>query len=161
MVIAPERKALLNSRLMLFFTGFARFSADIQKDTKATLKDKTAQLKEMLQLVDAAEQNLVDKYADLDEFGRMLDCTWRLKRQTGSKISTTGIDALYERALKAGALGGKLLGAGGGGFLVFYVPDDYQENVMKEMKELLFVPFTFENHGTQIIHYSPENYTNA
>lgn len=157
-VISPERKELLNSRLMLFFTGFARFSADIQRETKKTMKDRTAQLLEMLQLVDEAEQVLVDKYSSLDEFGRMLDQTWKLKRQTGNKISSNSIDALYDRAIKAGAIGGKLLGAGGGGFLLFYVPEDYQENVMKELKDLLYVPFQFENEGMQFIHYAPENY---
>lgn len=160
-VISPERKELLNARLMMFFTGFSRFSAEIQNDTKAALKDKTKQLLEMLQLVDDAEQVLVDKHANLDEFGRMLDHTWKLKRQTGSKISTDSIDALYKRAIKAGALGGKLLGAGGGGFLLFYVPEDYQENVMKELNELLHIPFQFENEGMHFIHYTPEKYEKA
>lgn len=157
-VISSERKELLNSRLMLFFTGFSRFSAEIQNDTKATLKDKTAQMLEMLQLVDEAEQILVDKYTSLDEFGILLDETWKLKRQTGSKISTGSIDSLYDRAIKAGALGGKLLGAGGGGFLLFYVPEEKRESVLEELKELLYVPFKFENEGMQFIHYAPENY---
>ena len=160
-VISPERKEKLNQNLMLFFTGFSRFSADIQVSTKATLKDKTAQLKDMAQLVDEAEKNLVDKYADLDDFGRMLDHTWRLKRQTGSKISTDSIDMLYDKGIRSGALGGKLLGAGGGGFLLFYVPQERQENVKQAMSHLLHVPFRFENGGTEIVLYSPESFSPA
>lgn len=115
----------------------------------------------MAQLVDEAEKNLVDKYADLDDFGRMLDHTWRLKRQTGSKISTDSIDMLYDRGIRSGALGGKLLGAGGGGFLLFYVPQERQENVKQAMSHLLHVPFRFENGGTEIVLYSPESFSPA
>ena len=88
----------------------------------------------------------------------MLDKTWRLKRTTGAAVSTNSIDALYEKGIEAGALGGKLLGAGGGGFLLFYVQPQYQEKVKEAMKDLLFIPFKFENGGTQIIHYTPETY---
>lgn len=120
-IISPERKQQLNENLMMFFTGFTRFSSEIQKANAQRKKDKTAQLKEMLALVDEAEHVLVDKKRDLDEFGKLLDHTWRLKRQTGAAVSTDSIDGLYEKGIQAGALGGKLLGAGGGGFLVFYV----------------------------------------
>lgn len=157
-IISPERKKELNSNLMMFFTGFTRFSAEIQKSTEQSSKDKIKQLQEMMSLVDDAEQILVNKNIPLDEFGKLLDHTWKLKRQTGSKISTDNIDCLYESAIKAGATGGKLLGAGGGGFLVFYVEEDKQEAVKEAMKGLLHVPFEFENGGTRIIHYSPEVY---
>lgn len=95
---------------------------------------------------------------DLDDFGRLLDVTWKLKRQTGNAVSTNSIDALYEKGMKAGALGGKLLGAGGGGFLLFYVQPDKQEAVRTAMKDLLHIPFEFENGGTRVIHYTPESY---
>lgn len=160
-IISPERKRQLNDNLMMFFTGFTRFSADIQKDTQLSVKDRTKQLLEMASLVSEAERVLVDKGCDLDEFGRLLDHTWRLKRQTGDKISTEGIDALYEAALKAGAAGGKLLGAGGGGFLVFYVEPDKQSRVREAMRGMLHVPFRFESSGTKIIHYTPEDYAAA
>ena len=87
-----------------------------------------------------------------------MDETWKLKRQTGSKISTGSIDELYVRAIKAGALGGKLLGAGGGGFLLFYVQPDKRREVMAAMHDLLYVPFQFENAGTRVIYYSAEFY---
>lgn len=157
-IISPERKRQLNKNLMMFFTGFTRFSSDVQKANACGRQDKTAQLKEMLSLVDDAENILTDKNTDLDEFGRMLDDTWRLKRKTGTAVSTDNIDTLYERGKKAGALGGKLLGAGGGGFLVFYVQPKYQESVRRVMKELMYIPFEFEDSGTRVIHYSPELY---
>lgn len=154
-VIHPDRKALLDNSLMLFYTGVTRFSSEVQKDTFAKPEDKKAQLKEMLSLVKDAQAILEDKNADLNDFGRMLDHTWKLKRGTGSKVSNGSIDELYERGIKAGALGGKLLGAGGGGFLLFYVEPDKQPNVIKALDSLMHVPFSFENEGTSIVHYNP------
>lgn len=156
-IISPERKKQLNNNLMMFFTGFTRFSSEIQQSSKS-MADKTAQLLDMLAIVDEAEMVLEDKNSDLDDFGRLLDKSWRLKKQTGNKVSTGGIDELYEKAMAAGALGGKLLGAGGGGFLLFYVPQERQAAVMKAMSNLMYVPFEFENGGTRVIHYTPEIY---
>jgi D-glycero-alpha-D-manno-heptose-7-phosphate kinase len=158
-IISPERKHELNDNLLLFFSGFSRLSSEIQNDTKKNIHDKTRQLLEMKSLVDDAERILTDKRADINDFGRLLNETWKLKRQTGSKISTSDIDSLYERAMKAGALGGKLLGAGGGGFLLFYVPRENQKVLIESLRELLLVPFEFENNGTDIIYYDPENYS--
>lgn len=158
LIISPERKKKLNENLLMFFTGFTRLSSDVQKTNALSRKDKTAQLKEMYSLVDDAEKILVDKYSDIDDFGRLLDHTWKLKRQTGSAISTNSIDELYAKGIAAGALGGKLLGAGGGGFLIFYVQPEYKESVMKAMSDLLYIPFEFENSGTRVIHYTPEDY---
>ena len=158
-IISPERKRELNDNLMLFFTGFSRLSSEIQNDTKKHIQDKTKQLLEMKALVDDAERILTDRKADIDDFGRLLHETWKLKRQTGNKISTSDIDLLYERAMNAGALGGKLLGAGGGGFLLFYVPCEHQKVLIESLSKLLLVPFEFENNGTDIIYYDPENYS--
>ena len=144
---------------MMFFTGFTRFSSEVQKANSAGNIDRTAQLKEMLTLVDDAEDILTGANKNLDEFGKMLDHTWRLKRQTGAAVSTNCIDELYEKGIAAGALGGKLLGAGGGGFLVFYVQPSFQDAVRRAMQDLLYIPFKFENAGTRVIHYSPEDYT--
>ena len=156
-VISSERKKKLNNNLLMFFTGFTRFSSDIQQANGSTNDSKVMQLKEMCKLVDEAERVLVDNSISLDEFGRLLDCTWKLKRQTGKAVSTDSIDELYNIGIQAGAIGGKLLGAGGGGFLLFYVEPEYQEAVKEAMKEFLFVPFEFENGGARIIHYSPED----
>lgn len=157
-IIGPERKKQLNGNLLMFFTGFTRFSAAVQQANNFGAKDKTAQLKEMLSLVDDAETVLTSKNSDLDDFGRLLDHTWRLKRQTGAAVSTDSIDGLYAKGIKAGALGGKLLGAGGGGFLVFYVQPEKQKAVKEAMKDLMYIPFEFENGGTRVIHYTPETY---
>lgn len=156
-IVSSQRKKQLNKNLMMFFTGFTRFSSDIQKLNAADQKDKTGQLKEMLSLVDEAEHILTDETTDLDDWGRLLDCTWKLKRKTGSAVSTDRIDMLYAKGITAGALGGKLLGAGGGGFLLFYVPPEFQKSVALALKDLLFIPFLFENGGTRVIHYTPES----
>lgn len=157
-IISLERKKRLNNNLLMFFTGFTRFSSDVQKQNAIGKADKVMQLKEMLSLVDDAERLLADRDSDLDEFGRLLDHTWKLKRQTGSAVSTSNIDNLYEKGMKAGALGGKLLGAGGGGFLVFYVQPEKQESVKLAMEDLMYIPFEFEDSGTRVIHYTPEIY---
>lgn len=157
-IISPQRKEELNQNLLMFFTGFTRFSAEIQKANQIGKENKIKQLLEMKSLVNEAEQVLVDKHADLNEFGRLLDYTWKLKRQTGVAVSTNSIDELYERGIRAGATGGKLLGAGGGGFLIFYVKPEYQKQVKEMMKDLLYIPFKFEDNGTRILHYSPEEY---
>lgn len=157
-IIHPDRKKQLNDNLIMFFTGFTRFSSDMQKANAVGYAEKVKQLQEMYSLVDDAENILEDKNSDLDDFGRLLDKTWRLKRQTGGAITTDSIDELYNKGIAAGALGGKLLGAGGGGFLVFYVQPDKKTKVMDAMKDLLYVPFLFEDGGTRVVHYSPETY---
>ena len=158
LIIHPDRKKWLDDNLLMFFTGFTRFSSDMQKANAKGYHDKTKQLLEMLDLVDQAQEILTDKNCDLDDFGRLLDHTWKLKRQTGGAITTSSIDALYQRGIDAGALGGKLLGAGGGGFLVFYVQPEKKQAVKEAMKDLLYVPFHFEDGGTRVIHYTPETY---
>lgn len=158
-IVSPERRKELDSNLLLFYTGIQRFSSEIQADTFAKPVDKTQQLLDMLALVDEAERILTDKNTSLDEFGRLLDTTWKLKRGTGSKISNGGIDKLYETAIKAGALGGKLLGAGGGGFLLFYCEKDKQETLKTALEDLMIVPFSFENEGAQILYYNPVEYS--
>lgn len=157
-IIHPERKKILNDSLMMFYTGITRFSSEVQANTFARPEDKISQLKEMLQLVDEAESVLTDKHTNLDEFGHLLDYTWKLKRSTGSRVSSSYIDELYQKAIKTGAIGGKLLGAGGGGFFIFYVEKSKQENVRKALEELVYVPFEFENEGSGVVHYQPIEY---
>ena len=159
-IMDPERKKILDKSLMLFYTGISRFSVEVQKDTmsKSNLENKTNQLREMLKLVDAAQNVLEDLHADLNDFGRLLDYTWKLKCQTGSKISNSGIDDIYAKGIEAGALGGKLLGAGGGGFLLFYCEPDKHAALHKALEDLMVVPFNFENDGTNVIYYEPVQY---
>lgn len=155
-VISNDRKRELNGNLMMFFTGFTRFSSDMQKANKVS--DKVAQLREMLALVPEAEAVLTDKHKPLSEFGRLLDTTWRLKRGTGRQVSTDSIDGLYSLGINAGAIGGKLLGAGGGGFLVFYVEPDAQASVREAMSDLLYIPFAFESDGASVVYFDEEDY---
>jgi D-glycero-alpha-D-manno-heptose-7-phosphate kinase len=157
-IMCEERKKKLNRNLMLFFTGFSRFSSDISITQQQATKNKTAQLDEMKGLVDEAEKILTEKKSDLNEFGRLLDYTWKLKRGITSEISTDSIDAMYKKGIDSGALGGKLLGAGGGGFLLFYVEEDKQDAVQKALNSLLLVPFEFENFGTKVLYYKSEPY---
>lgn len=158
-IIHPDRKKELDENLLLFYTGIQRFSSEIQADTFAKPVDKTQQLKDMLALVDEAENVLCNKECSLNEFGKLLDTTWKLKRGTGSKVSNGSIDELYDIAIKAGALGGKLLGAGGGGFLLFYCEKEKQPSLIKAMEKLMIVPFNFETGGAQVLYYAPQNYS--
>ena len=158
-IVSPERRKELDSNLLLFYTGIQRFSSEIQADTFAKPVDKTQQLLDMLALVDESERILTDKNTSLDEFGKLLDTTWKLKRGTGAKVSNGSIDELYNMAIKAGALGGKLLGAGGGGFLLFYCEKDKQETLKTALEDLMIVPFSFENEGAQILYYNPVEYS--
>lgn len=157
LIMDSKRKRKLNQNLMLFYTGISRNSADVQAETHKHMGRNLSYLNDMLKLVDEAEYILVDKAAELDDFGLLLDKTWKLKRQLSGKVSSSRIDELYNMAIKAGALGGKLLGAGGGGFLLIYVQQDKQNSVRKSLEELLEVPFEFENQGTEIIYYDPED----
>ena len=155
-VISNERKERLNENLMLFFTGFSRFSFTIQQEHEKAIHSKERQLLEMLSLVDRAEEILTG--GDLDEFGRLLDHTWQLKRGVNSAVSTDAIDQAYSAARKVGALGGKLLGAGGGGFLLLYVRPEKQASVRRALHDLKEIPFRFENGGARILYYSSEYY---
>lgn len=156
LIITKERKRLLNDSLMLFFTGFSRLSSEIASSQVKATKNKTAQLKEMLSLVDDAEKILVSG-RDLNEFGKLLDYTWKIKRGITDKISTGSIDEMYQKAINAGALGGKLLGAGGGGFFVFYVEKDKQQSVKNALNGFMYVPFEFEDGGTKINYYKADS----
>lgn len=158
-IISPERKHELDENLMLFYTGIQRFSSEIQADTFAKPVDKTKQLLDMLALVEEAEKVLTDRNTSLNEFGKLLDHTWKLKRGTGAKVSNGSIDELYDIAIKAGALGGKLLGAGGGGFLLFYCEKEKQSSLVRALEKLMVVPFNFENEGAQVLYYNPQSYS--
>ena len=154
--LPPENRMELNRNLLLFFTGFSRNSSEIQKLNRVADKKNYSTLKQMYELVDEAEKILVKKAGDMNEFGRLLDLTWEMKKKTGKAISTGSIELLYEKGKAAGALGGKLLGAGSGGFLLFYTPPDRQENVKRALEDLRYIPFEFEEEGAGIVYHAPE-----
>lgn len=145
------RKEQLEENLMLFFTGLSRYSFQVQKTTKKMLPQNTDRLLKMLKMVDEAEDILSNPLRNLDDFGYLLNETWLEKREISSEISTDYIDIAYKKAVDAGALGGKLLGAGGGGCLLFYATKDRQEDVRKALSDMHEFPFRFENEGTKII----------
>lgn len=158
-IIPKERKNKLNDNILMFFTGFSRFSSEIEKEKVKAIQDKSAELREMAKMVDIGEQILTDRHGDLDEFGRLLHESWLLKRGISSGVSTDTLDAIYHKAIQNGALGGKLLGAGGGGFFIFYTPVEYHDSVKHALSDLLYIPFCFEDSGTRVLYYKPEDYT--
>ena len=157
-IISSDRKKELNDNLMLFFTGFSRFSADLAAAQEKNIDNKISILKEMQSLVQEAHNILVSKTTDINNFGKLLDYTWKLKRGITDIISNDYIDSLYNKAIQAGALGGKLLGAGGGGFILFYVEKEKQESVKKALNNLLYIPFKFENEGSKVLYFQDEQY---
>ena len=150
----------LQENLMIFYTGIQRYSDTIQGKHVARIDDNRPALSRLAELARQGRDLLCESKSDLNEFGRLLDQGWQLKKNMGTGVTNPEIDRIYELALKQGALGGKLLGAGGGGFLLFYVPIDRREAVRQALKGLLEVSFNFENQGTQIIFYDPEKLGN-
>ena len=148
-IIRDERKAALESRLMLFFTGIQRSSSEIAASQVSNIERKGTELKAIQSLVPRALDAVTN--GSLDDVGSLLHETWMLKRELSDKVSSDEIDCLYNAAREAGAIGGKLLGAGSGGFFLFYVPEDKQASVREAMNGLLDIPFKFEHGGSQIV----------
>lgn len=154
-VCQPAVLEELAGSLLLFYTGIQRYSEDIQERHVARIGENTAVLQELKEMADLGRK-ILEGGSSLSEFGRLLDRAWARKKALGTGVSGEKIDRLYAAALDAGALGGKLLGAGGGGFLLFYVEPPSQDRVRKALAPLLEVPFRFEKYGAQIIFYDPE-----
>ena len=155
--LKTSRLASLESYLMLFFTGFSRNASEIAAEQIKKTSEKKKELHEMRALVEEAQNILMYDDRSLEEFGGLLHEGWKLKRNLTSKITTPFIDEIYAAARAAGATGGKLLGAGGGGFILFFVKPELQPNVKEQLKRLLYVPFHFETLGSQVIYYAPAN----
>lgn len=152
----PKRLEELNRNLVLYFTGFTRTASEIAQEQIRMTPSRKRELEAMLQLVDEAEAIVANPRRSLDEFGRLLHEGWQIKRSLTEKITSPEIDEIYEVGLSAGALGGKLLGAGGGGFMLFFVPPDRQAALRSRLKKLLCVPFNFSTKGSQVVVYEPE-----
>ncbi len=153
-LISTDRKNQLEENLMLFFTGFSRTASDIAKKQIDITPKKINELKLMTDLCNEGLSILKNSSIDLNSFGKLLNEQWKIKKTLTNKISNKNIDQIYDAGMNAGAIGGKLLGAGGGGFMLFYVPKKYQQNVKDNLKSKLFVPFRFEFTGSKIIYYS-------
>lgn len=154
-IIKPERLQKFESKLLLVFTGLSRLSSEIADEQVKNTKKNLDDLHKMKQLVDDAHAILTNPQKDLLEFGEMLNETWKLKRGLSSKIATDEIDEMYDLALKNGAVGGKLLGAGGGGFMLFYVTQKLRHKVIAALHNYLHIPFKFDFDGSKIIFYDP------
>lgn len=152
--VGAEKTRLLQDNLMLFFTGFSRYAVDIEQDKIQQLDKRCSELKSMHAMVDQSIDILNNNISGLDDFGRLLHETWTMKRCLSSKVSNSHIDEIYDTARNAGALGGKILGAGGGGFMLFYVRPEQQAAVKKALQKLLFVPFRFDTIGSQVIYFA-------
>ncbi len=143
----------LQRHLMLYFTGFSRNASEIASHQIDNIPNKQFELTAMYDMAFQA-LDILNK-GNLEKFGKLMYESWKIKRELSARISTSHIDAIYEAAMRAGAIGGKLLGAGGGGFVLFFVPPAKQKAVKEKLKKLLLVPFDFENLGSQIIFYQP------
>lgn len=149
-----SRLKSFQNHLMLFFTGLSRTASEIAADQIKETPNKTRELTLMHQLVNEG-LTILNSKANINEFGKLLHESWLLKRSLTNKISTTAIDEIYEVARDAGAVGGKLLGAGGGGFMLIFAEPGIQPRIKASLKKLLYVPFQFESSGSQVIFYSP------
>lgn len=154
MTIAVDRIAELNDNLMLFYTGIMRTASDVAQSYVEDLAAKHELLRKMEALAPEAVE-LLQSPACICKFGEMLDHAWRLKRGLSGKVSNPVVDELYDRARKNGAVGGKITGAGGGGFLLLFVPPTSQNRVRAALKDLLHVPFRFEHYGSQVLFREP------
>ncbi|MSR73728.1 MAG: kinase, partial [Candidatus Pacebacteria bacterium] len=148
---ASGRQEALNARLMLFFTGFSRIASEIAGEWIKSTSKKESELRAMHAMVDEGVAILEDSNRDLDDFGRLLHEAWAIKRGLSHVVTTGHIDGVYTLARQAGALGGKLLGAGQGGFMVIYADPAVQPAVRKALTGIMEVPFKFDTAGSVII----------
>jgi len=154
-ILTPGRRNELLQSLMFFFTGFSRFASDFAQDQIKNLNQRKSQLRGIRAMVDRAMDVLGDKSGSVRELGEMLHESWMLKRELAGSVSNSRIDDIYEAGRAAGAIGGKLLGAGGGGFMVLLVEPDRRECVRERLKDLIHVSVGFDNTGSKIVLYEP------
>lgn len=154
-ILPPGRGEELQDHLMLCFTGFSRIASEVAQSKIANLKARETELKCMRQMVDDATALLQDTSVPIEEFGKMLDQSWQYKRSLSDRVSTPEIDHIYSESLRAGAIGGKILGAGGGGFLLLFAKPEKHAQIRAHLSNLIHVPFKFENSGSRVVLYQP------
>jgi len=158
-ILGPqERITQLQQHCALFFTGFSRTASEIAKEQIKMTPHRRRELETMHQMVNEAESIVTNPSRPLEEFGRLLNESWQIKRTLTGTISNSHLDEIYEAGRSAGALGGKLLGAGGGGFMLFFVPPERRQELRARLKRLLCVPFKFSNKGSQVVVCEPEEH---
>jgi D-glycero-alpha-D-manno-heptose-7-phosphate kinase len=156
LITSPNRMEELQQHCALFFTGFSRTASEIAKEQIRVTHQKKRELETMFQMVDHAEEILTTASRSLNEFGELLNESWQLKRTLTGNITNNSLDEIYEAGRSAGAIGGKLLGAGGGGFMLFFVPPERRQALRARLRNLLCVPFRFSNKGSHVVVYEPE-----
>ena len=154
LTISAEKVKNLQKHLMLFFTGFSRNAADIAQKQIEISSNKTKELDIMVELCNEAEKLLVSSENGFLEWGELLNEQWKIKKSMTNLITSSKIDDMYDEGIKSGALGGKLLGAGGGGFILFFVPPEKHKQLKENLKNFLHVPFKFDFTGSQIVYHS-------
>ena len=154
-ILLPTRRQELRSHLMLCFTGVSRIASDVAKSKIENLKSRQTELTRMGAMVDEAIGILQDDSRPIEEFGRLLDASWQYKRKLSDRVSSPDIDALYSAAMDAGAIGGKILGAGGGGFLLLFAKPEHQPAIRERLARLVHVPFDFDDSGSRVVLYQP------
>ncbi|MEK7188189.1 MAG: kinase [Patescibacteria group bacterium] len=159
MALTAQRLAELQSHLMLFFTGFSRNASEIAAEQMKNTKHKEKELHQMAALVPEAIK-ILNTSASITDFGKLLDQSWQIKKGLSSQITNQHIDDMYAAARESGAIGGKLLGAGGGGFMLIFAEPKFQDAIRKKLGKFLHVPFAFERSGSHIIHFDPIEHYN-
>ena len=157
-ILPKDRQDELHDHLMLFFSGISRFSSEVAQTKIDNISDRGAELGAMQQMVDEAIAILRDPETPIAEFGQLLHEGWSLKKRLSDRVSTAFIDDIYDTARRAGAIGGKVLGAGGGGFVLLFAPPGSHTAIREALKELVYVPFNLENAGSRIVLYSPNGF---
>ena len=158
-ILSTERFGELQGHLMLFFTGFSRIASEVAKSKIDNFKKSETELKCMKAMVDEAIDILQKPDVSIDEFGKLLDQSWKYKRGLSDRVTNPEIDRIYDEAKCAGAIGGKILGAGGGGFLLLFVKPELQPRVRERLHHLIHVPFQFDNSGSRVVVYHPTRLT--
>jgi len=155
LILQSTRRAELNDHLMLFFTGFSRIASTVAEAQIKNLDRRQRELSTMFSMVDQAITILQSSTESISSFGRLLHESWMLKRTLSDGVTTSEIDEIYQAAIKAGADGGKLLGAGGGGFLLIFAAPEKQAGIRQALSNLVHVPFCFEDSGSRVVLYQP------
>ncbi len=155
-ILSNDRMKEFQDNLLLCFTGYARSAPEIAKIQISETPSKHRELNEMQSLTTEAFELLKDSSGNIDEFGRMLNEQWKIKKSLSNRITNSKLDEIYETGIKNGAIGGKILGAGGGGFMLFYAKKEKHQKIIESLSSKLFVPFRFDNSGSKIIYYSHE-----
>ena len=159
-VMPSSRHKELNSHMMLFFTGFSRIASEIAAKKIENIAHKEAHFRALSDIVEEAASELQSKHANMKTIGQMLHASWELKRNLADTVTNAHIDEIYEAGLSAGALGGKLLGAGGGGFMLFFVPPESHQKVRQKLAHLVEVDFKIGSCGSKVVIYEPSGLEN-